>query len=210
MNKLANHPIRHLGYPLLLAMIIPLTANASVVEQVTLEGQPLATETGACLKTTDIDLLIQRINRVKKRLATKATFKAEKSLKQIYHELEKLDKTGYGTVTEQITVTHGPRMVNSAYINTDNAYYSSDMQDMRLLRMAQSHLKAGNSQAACSELSAVRFPYVSASAQLPILKSSTQAHLALSDLQLNDFQDAKSEVNRIPVYTGSYASIVQQ
>jgi hypothetical protein len=84
------------------------------------------------------------------------------------------------------------------------------MQDMRLLRIAQSHLKAGNSQAACSVLHAVRFPYVSADVQLSMLESSTEAQFAQTDLKLNDFKDAKSAVNKLNVIAGSYASIVQR
>jgi hypothetical protein len=179
-------------------------------EQVAIEGQPLDTETGACLKTTNLDLLIQHINRAKKSVATRATVKAEKNLTLAIQDLEKLKKDGYGTVTEQITVTHGPRIENPAYLDTLNTYYSPDMQDMRLLRTAQSYLKAGNSQAACEVLPAVRFPYVSANVQLPVLESSTQTQIALTDLQLNDFKDAKSEVNKININAGSYASIVQQ
>jgi hypothetical protein len=87
MNNIANHPIRYFAFLLSLAFIIPISANAAVKKQVTIEGQPLETETGACSKTTDIDLLIQHINRAKKNLATRATSEAEKNLKQAYQEL---------------------------------------------------------------------------------------------------------------------------
>ena len=210
MNKIFSYFVKLFNYALLSVLIIPITADATMQEQVTVGGLPVATATGTCSETTDLDLIIQHMDRAKSDLLTRTTSKAEINLKQAYQELQNLQKDGSGAVTERITITHGLQIKDPAYFNTANAYYSPDMQDMRLLKMAESNLKTGNSQAACSELSAVRFPYVSANAQVSVGESAADANHALMNLQVNEFDDAMDNVNDFNVNASTYASIVQQ
>ena len=215
MIKTITHPVKLFNYllfnyALLSVLIMPITADATMQEQVTVGGQPIASATGTCSETTDLDLVIQHMDLAKSDLLTRSSSKAENNLKQAYQELQNLKKEGSGAVTERITITHGPRLKDPEYFNTANAYYSPDMQDMRLLKMAESNLKAGNSQAACSELSAVRFPYVSANAQLTVDESAAEANHALMNLQVDEFDDAVDDVKDFTVNANTYASIVQE
>jgi hypothetical protein len=84
------------------------------------------------------------------------------------------------------------------------------MLDMRLLRMAVDNLKTGESRAACYELSAVRFPYVSANAQLTANKMTEEVHRALTNLQSHKPTKAMADLNKFTVTAVTYASIVQQ
>jgi hypothetical protein len=62
MNKIAYFPLRFTNYMLLGALLLPVTANATILEQVTTGAQPSIVATGACSKTTDIDLITQNEN----------------------------------------------------------------------------------------------------------------------------------------------------
>jgi hypothetical protein len=210
MKKIANKPIRLFSYTLLCALTIPITATATMQEQVTVGDQSLETAIGACSKATNIDRITQDLNHAKSELLKRNSPSAKKTLKQAYTELQNLKKDGSGAASERIIITHGPQIERSGYLDTANAYYSPDMQDMRLLRMAESNLKAGNNQAACSVLSAVRFPYVSAIAQFSVSKTDSVAHHALTNLQSHKFDNAMANINNFTVKTATYASIFQQ
>lgn len=210
MKNIANTAIRLFNYSVLCALMVPITAAASMEKQVTLGNQPIVASTGSCSDTTKLDSVIQEVNQAKSELLNRHTSAADKNLKQAYQKLQNLDKEGSGALTERIVITHGTQTKHPGYIDTTNAYYSPDMQDMRLLKMAESNLKSGNSQAACSELSAVRFPYVSANLQLSLNKTETEAHQALTNAQSHKVSDAIAELNKFDVETGSFASIFQQ
>jgi hypothetical protein len=179
-------------------------------EKVTLGNQSVETSTGSCSKATKIDAVIQKLNHANSELSKRHSSAAGKNLKQAYQELQKLNQEGSGALEERITITHGTQTENPGYLDTGNAYYSSNMQDMRLLKMAESNLKSGNSQAACSKLSAVRFPYVSANAQLSLSKTETEAQQALANVQSHKIDDAITDINNLTVETASYAGIFQQ
>ena len=210
MKKIANKPIRLFSYTLLFALVIPITATATMQEQVTVGDQALETAIGACSKATNIDLITQDMNHAKKALLKRNSSSAQKNLKQAYNELQNLKKDGSGAASERIVITHGPQIERPGYLDTANAYYSPDMQDMRLLGMAESNLKAGNSHAACSELSAVRFPYVSANAQLSVNETAAETHHALKNLHSHKFDNAMADINKFTVKAAAYASIFQQ
>lgn len=210
MKNIANTAIKLFNYTLLCSLLVPITAAASMEEQVTLGNQPVATSTGMCSESTKVDAVIQEMNHAKSELLKRHSSAAGENLKQAYQELQKLNQEGSGALTERITITHGTQMKHPGYIDTANAYYSPKMQDMRLLKMAESNLKTGNSQAACSELSAVRFPYVSANAQFSLAKTETQARHALTNVQSHHIGNAITDLNKFDVETGSYTSIFQQ
>ena len=162
MNKIAYPPFRFTNHMLLgAALLMPITAGATMLERVTTGDQPTAIATGACSKATDIDLITRNVDQAKNDLAKRNSSEAEQNLKHAYKELQNIQKTNAGKVIETIIITHGPKLGNPGYLNTATAYYSPTMQDMRLLRMATTNLKAGESHVACSELSAVRFPSLS-------------------------------------------------
>jgi len=209
MNILTHNSIRVFSYTFLFALSVPITASATMQEQVTVGVQPVATATGTCANTTDVDLIVQQMDNAKKDLTTRHISKSENNLQQAFQEMKSLQKNGSVAVTERITIKHGQTIDEPGYFDTGNTYYSPDMQDMRLLKMAEADLKAGESHAACSVLSAVRFPYVSANAQIPLQISAQEANQALKYLKLNEVESAMTDINRFNVTTASYASITQ-
>ncbi|MGD8569646.1 MAG: hypothetical protein PVJ39_16290 [Gammaproteobacteria bacterium] len=210
MNKIANHTVKIFIYVSLFALVVPITANATVTKEITVQGKPVAKESGTCTDTTAVDAVIRNMHQAKNALLSKSSLKAKKDLQQAYNELQDMRKSAPGEATERIAITHGPQLHDPGYFDTANAYYSSDMQDMRLLRMAKSDLQSGNSTAACSKLSAVRFPYVSANVQLPITKAESDANQALAAINLNNYGKAMDDINRLPLTASTYASIVHE
>jgi hypothetical protein len=211
MNKIAYPPIRFVNYLLLGVLLMPFAADATMFEQESTGKQPVIMEAGTCSDATDIDHITQHVNKAKHDLLVKNSSDAKKNLKYAYKELQNIGKTNAAKVNERITITHGPKLQDPGYLflNTATAYYSPTMQDMRLLRMAVANLKAGKSHAACSELSAVRFPYVSADAQLTISKMEKEVRGALTNLQLHKSHVAMADIDKFTVTAGSYASIFQ-
>lgn len=210
MNKIANYTVKIFVYVSLLAIIAPVSADANVTKELTAQGKPVAEESGTCADTTAVDAVIRDMNQAKQALVSKTATKAKKDLQQAYDELQDMQKTAPSETTERITITHGPQVDDPAYFDTATAYYSSDMQDMRLLQMARSDLKSGNSTAACSKMSAVRFPYVTANVQLPITKAEDDANHALTDLNLNNYGKAMDDINKLSITASTYASIVHE
>lgn len=210
MNKMTYTLIRLSNYFFLGALLVPITASAAILEQVEAGNRPIVVATGACSGASDIDHITRNVVQAKRDLRKSNSSGAEKSLKYAYKELQNIQQSNNGKVVEHITVTHGPKIDQSGFINTANAYYSPTMRDMRLLRMAEDNLKSGKSHAACDELSVVRFPYVSASELLTVNKAKSEVHHALTDLQSHKLNHAMADIKKYAVTTGTYASIFQQ
>jgi hypothetical protein len=122
--------------------------------------------------------------------------------------LHGLNELGQGMITEKITVTHGaPLHQWAGYINTGDAYYRADMQDMRLLRSAETDLQKGDTKAARRELSGVRFPYVTANVQFSPDRSEAIADRVTLDLQRDHPGDAKFDAEQLTVNAHAYASL---
>jgi len=206
MNKTTYPTFPLTNFILLAALLMPISASATMVERVTAGDQPVDIATGACSKVTNIDRITQNVNQAKNDLAKGNPTNAEKNLEHAYNELQNIQKSYAGKVVERITITHGPKLENPGYLDTGTAYYSPSMQDMRLLHMASANLKAGESHAACSKLSAVRFPYFSANAQLAVNKLGEDVHRALINLQSHK-SNAMVEMDKFTVTASTYASI---
>lgn len=154
------------AYCLLLALLsAPLVSLANTQKSVTI-GDKVLSNTQIASTARNRDYTIQHMNQAWEEIGANNLRTAQSDIHKAEQKLLQLQKFGQGAVTENITVTHGAKINQLGTIDTAIAYYSPDMQDMRLLRMAETNFKNGDSNAAFRDLSAVRFPYVTANVQL--------------------------------------------
>jgi hypothetical protein len=209
MNNAKTLTLTTVNVILLVLLSAPVVGQANTQQTVTI-GNTLLSNAHTRVAINDLDKTIQSMNLVKQQIASNnlplaktAINKAEKAVSQLY-------KYGKGTVTENIIVDHGAKMNNSGIIDTGDAYYSPDMWDMRLLKMAQTSLNNGDSDAAYQRLSAVRFPFVTASLMVSTDKTMDVAELVTRELKYSDASDAAFDAKKFTVQAHASASLYDE
>jgi len=189
---------RFLILSLLAFLIAPVASHANTQQSIKIGDKPLSSEQTPAA-TAKVDYTIQYMNKAAQEVRANKLNMAQSDLQKVDANLHQLKKFGQGMITESITVNHGAKPDQPGLIDTSDAYYSPDMQDMRLLRMAETSLKQGDSDTARREISAVRFPYVTANLELSTTESAAIAERIKLNLQQGNTYNAAFDAEEFTV-----------
>lgn len=209
MNTTSTRTLTTVNLMLLVLLSAPVVSHANTQKSVTIGDTVLSNE-HIPAAISNLDYTIKYMNQAGQEIGTNKLHIARSDIHKAQTELSQLQEFDQGIMTENITVTHGAKMNQMGFTDTSNAYYSPDMQDMRLLRMAETSLKHGDSDAALRHLSAVRFPYVTANVQLSTDDSMAIAERVNRDLQNDDTYDAAFDAQEFNVDAHAYASLFDE
>lgn len=183
---------------LLVLLIAPAASHAHTQQSVMVGNMQLsADQIPAAI--ANVDYTIQYMDKAAQAILANNSNMAQSDLQKVDGELHQLKKIGAGMITENITIDHGAKPDQPGLIDTSDAYYSPDMQDMRLLRMAEASLKKGDSDSARRDISAVRFPYVTANLELSANESMAIADRIKQNLKQGNTYEAAFDTEEFSV-----------
>ena len=194
---------------LLILLSTPVVSQAYTQKTVTI-GNRLLSNTHVPVAINELDNTIQSMNQAKQEIDSNNMHGAKSAINKAEKDVDQLHKFGKDIITENIIVTHGAKTNHTGAIDTGDAYYSPTMWDMRLLKMAETSLKKGDSNAAYQRLSAVRFPFVTANVQVSAAKTMAVAELVNRELKYSDASDAAFDAKKFTVDAHAYASLYDE